>query len=89
MSILKIISCKALQFKPPSLLVAIDLSRLTLKPLLHVGSLALINFLHLAILVTDYGYVLLGKTSLLSKLILEGRCLIDVVLARLCLSLER
>ena len=59
------------------------------QPLGHFRGLSLVDFLHLAVLVTDYRDVFLRQSCLLSELLLERQSLIHVVLLGLGLGLMR
>jgi len=56
---------------------------------LHLRRLPFVNLLHLAVLITNDRDVLLSQASLLSELLLESECLVDIVLLGLGLRLLR
>ena len=51
---------------------------------MHLSRLSLIDLLHLPVLIPDDRDILLGEACLFSELLLEGQCLIYIVL--FCLS---
>ena len=83
------VSAVALEHEATPLLIALHLGRLSLESLLHVSHLPLVDLLHLAVLVPNDRDVFLGEARLLAELFLEGERLIDVVLTRLRLGLQR
>ena len=66
------VSRVALKLEFTALLDSINLGRFLLKAFTHLCGLALVNFLHLAVLITNNAHVLLRESGLLSELLLEG-----------------